>query len=444
MTGVGIAALAIAVATLVLGRRDVTRPAVAFGSVWFGCIALAQLRLTEVETQWSPGFTRLAFAGGLAFMLAATVAGGTAHARERIRVSRDHYMASRLVKAGLLLAAGGLAGVAYKAHVLGGIPLLSNRADELRGHAIQGGEVAVPAWSSALTDGFFLAMWCFLAAIWMLWKRTPRRNIIGLGLLAAGSLFGVALLASRNSILFAVSVPVAAAYLSHRAQRRSARLGLVAITLATVAAIIGGLFVVRLSEGGQRDTFLHREMDRQALLVRPVIPFYINAVYPLEAASRVYRAVPQQQPYTDGGSSLTSLPDAAFPEGKPAIGSTFAVLMRSQVPGSPTWSVATYQGRLYADGGWQIVLLGSLLLGLGFGALYRWARSRSGFLALAVVGYLAYYSAFMVYDNFLSFSIIAIYDLAVVALVDFYARGRVRATIASLIQPPGEAETTTG
>ena len=419
-----VAALAIAAATLYLGRRDVTRPAVAFGVIWFGCVALAQLRLTELETRWPTGFTLLVFTGGLAFMLAATLAGGLAAARGRIAIRSDDYRARRLVAAALVLAAGGVLGMAYKAHVLGGVPLLSGRADELRANAIQDGEVVVPAWSSALTNGFYLAMWCALAALWVLRGRATRLQRGALWLLVAAGLFGTALLASRNTILFAALVPLAGVYVLTRPSRRSALAG-AAVGAGIVALVVGGLFVARLAEATPgRESFLERELERQSIALRPVLPFYINGVYPFEAASRLYRAVPDRLPYTLGGASLTSLPDAAFPEGKPPLGTELSELMRSPASAGLAWSVATYQGRLYADIGWPGVVLGSLLLGLAFGALYRWARPRAGFLFVALVAYVAYYAAFMVYDNLFSFSVIAVYDLAVIALIDRYARSR--------------------
>jgi oligosaccharide repeat unit polymerase len=443
---VGLAALAIAIATLYAGRRDVTRPAVAFGVVWFGCVALAQLRLTLLETPWPTGFAVLVFAGGLLFMLAAALAGGTAAARLTVVVSRERYSVRRAIVAGAVLAAGGIAGTAYKAHVLGGLPLLSGNADELRAHAFKGGEVAVPAWSSALTDGFFLAMWCFLLALWLLWGRAPRWKPAAVGLCAAACLFGVALLASRNTVLLAVAVPLIALYLLFLPRRRIARGGAAIAAAGVVALVVGGLFVFRLAQGEGRDAFLNREMDRRPPVVRPLIPFYVSAVYPFEAASRLYQAVPHQEPYTLGGASLTSLPDAFFPEGKPPIGTDIAVLMRTPwVASQPTWSVAGYQGRLFADAGWAGVLLGSALLGLAFGSLYRWARAGRGVLALAVIAYVAYYSAFMVYDNLLSFTVIAVYDLAVVAAVDRWARGALRNPFASRFPRRSEApQATTG
>ncbi|HEX8646000.1 MAG TPA: hypothetical protein VF715_03805 [Thermoleophilaceae bacterium] len=418
-----VAALAIAALTLFLGRRDVTRPAVAFGVVWFGFVALAQLRLTTLETPWPAGFRLLVFAGGLAFVGAATLAGGTAAVRRDAGVRRDDHRGRPLVIAALVLCACGVAGTAYKAHVLGGLPLLSGEADVVRARAIQGGEVVVPAWSTALTNCFYLGMWCALLALWVLRGRTPRVRLAALWALAAGALFGVALLASRNTLLFAAGIPVICAYLIARPERRAARLAWAGLAAGIVVLIVGGLFVARLAERApQEETFLDRELAAQPLVLKPLVPFYINAVYPLEAASRVYRAVPDQIPYTHGAASLTSLPDAAFPEGKPPFGDDTGVLMRSPEAPGLGWTVAGYEGRLLADAGPAGVVLGSLLLGLGFGALYRWARGRPGVLPVVLVAYLAYYSAFMVYDNYLSFTVIGVFDLAVVAAIGALAR----------------------
>src|SRR5919206_842097 len=91
-----------------------------------------------------------------------------------------------------------------------------------------------------------------------------------------------------------------------------------------------------------------------------------------------------------------------------------------------TWTVASYQGRLYADLGWQGVILGSILLGLSLGYIYRWARSRAGFVAVAVVGYAVYYAAFMIYDNLVSFTLIAAFDLALITVLTYYLRGEAR------------------
>ena len=76
-----------------------------------------------------------------------------------------------------------------------------------------------------------------------------------------------------------------------------------------------------------------------------------------------------------------------------------------------------------ASGDWIRYVPHIQLLGLGFGRLYRWARRKAGLLAVALVAYVAYYSIFMVYDNLLSFSLIVVYDLALILVLERYARG---------------------
>jgi hypothetical protein len=189
------------------------------------------------------------------------------------------------------------------------------------------------------------------------------------------------------------------------------------------------VFSARVAQAPDRpDAYLDGQAARLPAVVRPALPLYVNAVYPLEAARRLYGAVPEHRPYSLGAASLTSLPDAAFPHGKPPIGAVMGTLMATPPTPGLLWTVGSYQARLYADLGWAGVLLGSLLLGLAFGALYRWARGRSGLLPATLIAYLAYYSAYMVYDNQLSFSLVAFYDLAVVAAVAARARRRPAAT----------------
>jgi hypothetical protein len=417
-------ALLIAGGLLWLGRNDLTRPAVAFGVPWFGFVALGQLRLTELEQPWSAGFTAVAIGGGLAFVLAAIVAGGTAPARGAMRVDRDGLRERRLVGAAIVLIAAGVVGAAYKAHVLGGIPVLSDDPDVVRARAGAEGRIILPAWSSALTNGFHLGMWCALAALWVGRSSRSAASTAGLWLLAAAGLAGTSFDASRNVILFALVVPAIAAYLV--ARRRSiiqaASIGAAACVLTLG---VGGLFVARVARSDSTAlTYVEREIDRHPLALRPLVPIYVNAIYPLEAARRVYDAVPERLPYGLGANSLLALPDALFPEGKPTYSHNVAVLMDTGRKEQLSWAVATYQGRLLADLGWQGVALGSILLGLAFGSLHRWARNRAGLMPIAAIGYVAYYSAYMAYDNLASFTLISVFDLAVIAGLGVYCTGK--------------------
>jgi oligosaccharide repeat unit polymerase len=418
-----------------LGRQDLTRAAVTFGVPWFGLIAVAQLRLTSVEHPWSTGFTFLAIGGGLAFVVAATLAQGTPPNRGIVAVNRQQVREQRLVFAALVLVAGGVAGVAYKAHVLGAIPLLSDNPDVVRGSAVRNGDAVLPPWSSALTNGLYLGMWCVLAALWVGREGRSRARVVGLWLLAVAALAGVCLEASRNVVLFALVVPGIAAYLLAGPRGRASTAAWIAAAICVLAVGVGGLFVARLMRADSAArTYIETELDRHPPALRPLVPVYINAVFPIEAARRLYGAVPNQIPYGFGGNSLVSLPAAFFPEGKPSMGSDVGALMRTGTGEQLTWTVATYQGPLIADLGWQGVVLGSLLLGLAFGALQRWARRQIGFLAVAVIAYVAYYSAYMLYDNLLSFTVIAVYDLAVIAVVDAVVTGQLDSPIRSLVQ----------
>lgn len=408
-----------------LGRRDLTRPAVAFGSVWFAWVALAQLQLTTLEEDWSTGFALMVLGGGALFVIAATLAGGTAPARGSVGLAAGEVRIRPLVVATVILIAGAVVGAAYKADRLGGVPLFSDNPDLVRGRAFTG-VADLPTWSSALTGGFYLGMWCALAALWLGRGRLSRRAAAGIWLLALAGFGGVCLEASRNLAFFALAVPVIALYLVARPRPSRARTAL-AVAAAAVAVLgVGGLFALRLSQaGGEASEFIRTELDRQPAAVRPILPAYVNGALPLEGARRLYEGVPSQYSYGRGASSLTSLPNAAFPEGKAQYGSSVAALMGTGQRGQITWSVASYQGRLVADLGWRGVLLGSVLLGLAFGAVHRWARTRTGLLPVAAIAFVAYYAAFMVYDNQLSFTLIGFYDLAVIAAVGAVATGRI-------------------
>jgi oligosaccharide repeat unit polymerase len=422
--GVALVALAIAAAAAYLGRRDLSRPAVVFGLSWFGFVALAQLHLTEVETDWSFSFAAATIGGGVTFMIAALAASGTAPARAAVTLDRDRYKIDRLVGIAVVLMLGATAGWVYKAHVLGGVPLLSGDPDAIRGRAFTG--AGVPAWSSALTGGFYLAFWILLAAARMSWGSLGRLRRAALLALAAAALFGVALDASRNVMLLAVGVPAVAAYvLSAPAGRRQALLR-AGVALLLVVAIVGGVFLARLAQGNAGDAgnrFIHRELDRRSVVLRPLIPLYVNGVLPLDGLQGLREAIPDYAPWGEGTYSLLSLPSRLFTHEKPLVG----VIVSNQLAGRGAgfWTVASYQGRAFGDYGTAGVIGVSGLLGLLFGGAYRFARRRSGIFALVLIGYVAYYSAYLIYDNLLSFTLIGLYDLGVVLAAEGLGRWQI-------------------
>jgi oligosaccharide repeat unit polymerase len=219
---------------------------------------------------------------------------------------------------------------------------------------------------------------------------------------------------SRNSLLFAVAVPLVVAYLASGPLARRQALGLAAVALVLVA-FASVVFAERISQRGGGETFYELATEDKPVVVKPVMPAYIAGTYGFETFRRVHDAFPGRYTYGYGGYQLTSMPDKAFPDGKPPVGTVFGLLSWDG-PGSATWTVASYQGRAYADFGIAGVLLASMLLGVLFGGVYRLAREYPSVLTLVATGCAVYIAAFMVYDNLLSFSVAVVYDLTVVGV----------------------------
>ena len=423
---IALPAIAIVAATAVLGRSDLSRPQVVLGVVWFSCVAVAQLHLTEAEAKWPLGFSAVVFGGGLAFMAAAAVATGTRPARGAISAPRERYSARRMVLIALVLMAGAVAGWIYKAHQFGGIPLFSEHIDITRTRFRSAtGEPTIPTWASALTGGFYLALWLLIAAAALRWRSIGITRRALLVALCALCLLGVALDASRNQVLLAVFVPLVGGYLlAPRPTRRGAALRAASVTLV-LAVVVGGGFVARLAQpapSSGADTFTEHAQRQNGRALRPLLPLYVNTVLPMDAYRELWGAFPDKAAWGRGAYSTESFPSAFFPSGKPHFGMVVSGQMGARK--APFWTVATYQSRAYGDFGAGGVLGASLLLGLLFGGAYRAGRAASGLWGAAIIGYVAYYTAFAAYDNLLSFTLIGVYDLAVLLAVQRVAERR--------------------
>ena len=409
-----------------LGRRDLAHPAVAFGGLWFGFVALAQLRLTEFEHAWGWEMTALTLGGGALFVVSAAAAAGTASVRGR-RPDLSGLSDRRLLVIAALLIAGGVIGVLWKAHLTGGIPLFAENVDHARARARgEAGGQAVPAPLTFLTNGFHLALWALMLAAYLAWRRWSLRVRLLVLAMAAVCLVGALAGVSRNIFIFTLAVPAIVVYLwTPRLPRRIAR-GTVggAVALALFASVA---LAIRTDDIGGGTNFLTRAAEEQPVVVRPLLPLYIGGAYALESERRLVAAFPERFSYGLGGYSLASLPDKAFPQGKPPRAVILASLTWER-GGDPSWTVATYQGRAYADlGGWG-VLFSSIALGVLLGLVYRYGRERPSLPAMVAVAYAAYYAAFMLYDNLLSFTLASVYDLMVVVAIAVLARRRGQGT----------------
>src|SRR3954471_14666747 len=340
---IALVALAIAATVGYLGRRDLSRPAVVFGVSWFAFVALAQLQLTPVERDWSFSFAAATIGGGLAFIVASLAPSRTRPARGAIQPDPDRYKQRRLLAIAVVLMLGATGAWIYKAHVLGGVPLLSDDPDVVRGRAFAGSDL--PAWSTALADGFYLAFWILLAVALMTWGALGRLQRFGLLVLAAAALFGVALDASRNLILLAVGVPAVAAYLLSTPASRRQALVRAGAGLLVVLVVVGGIFLARLAQGNAGNPgnqFIQHELDTHSVVVRPLIPIYVNGVLPLDGSQGLRAAIPDHAPWGRGRYSLLSLPSSVFTNDKPEFG----VIVSNQLTakGAEFWTVSSYQG----------------------------------------------------------------------------------------------------
>lgn len=409
------------------GRHDITRPAVAFGVPWFAAVALAQLSLTDFSEPWDLRFSAVALGGGLAFVVAAILAAGTRGARGAIKppVPGD-YDSRRMLVAAVVLLLGGVVGWWLASRTLGGVPLFSGDIDAVRSRAYGESEVAIPSYVTFLTDGCYLGGWALLAFAAMRWRSLSRGaralTLLGVGAAGVGALAG----GSRNVLLFAVAVPLLVVYAATNPLPRRLARSLVAVGIC-MAVVFSAFFLIRTNANVATSGYLANELEKHPRVLRPLLPVYVAATYPLEAERRLLGALPDRFEHTGGSATLASFPDAFFPDGKAAYGPQLGALTNTDENGL-YWTVATYQGRTLSDFGSTAIFPFSILLGLAFGLAYRACRAGRGFLPLAGVAVLAYYSAFMTYDNLLSFSVIAVYDLTVVAALELICRAPQRAT----------------
>jgi oligosaccharide repeat unit polymerase len=408
---VGSLAAVLAAAVVYRGRRDLTHPAVPFLGVFFTAVALSQLRLTDFEHAWSNEFTALVVGGACLLAGGVVFAGGTDPVRGTIAIDRSWYRPKFLLILAAALFVGALAGLAWKASILGGVPLFSEDPDAVRGRGRSAaGEFTVPAPATFLTHGFAIAGWLLLVVAWVVRpERRLHRAALGVALVicAVGAFSG----ASRHALAFALAIPLIGAYILAPQKVTTGRL--LAVT-AAVIVLLSSFFLIRSSG------FVGQEIDEQPVVAKPVIPVYVSAAYPLETERRLLDALPDRFSYGLGANSLNRLPDFVFPEGKPLYRELNGSLTVAE--DAPFFTVATYQGLLAADFGASGVLLGSFILGLLFGLAYRACRGASRFLAIFVLGFVAYEAALFTYTNAINLTFP--YVFVVLALAEWLARDR--------------------
>jgi oligosaccharide repeat unit polymerase len=414
------ASLLLAIGFLYAGRSDLSRPEFLLPAIWYSAVTLAQTHLLAgYQTPWSAHMVLTAFFAPLVFAAGSLVGGGGA-TRPTSRMPLAGLSAGRLRAAGAFLLLVGFAGLALKAQRTGGVALFADEIDSLR----SAGGIKIPAWLTMMTDCLFLSTWTFLIAGGSRSRGAAR--VMDFSLAAVG-LAGVAFGASRNTLLITLLVPAIFAYLAGAARgisRRGLIWSLVLVTSVTLVA--SGLFYVRTGQhkqGSFETAFYSYVVPKTPVVLRPLLPLYIGLTAPLETLNRT----------TIHSDSAISGVSYFFPGIPPRItpfgprGDFYAFTAAASRP--YYFNVATFVGAAYLDGAVPMALLIALIMGLAFGVARRFLLRSPTPASLAIVAYLTYLVAFLIYENLFTFyTLSVVFDLIVIwSVLNF---GSVRQTSA--------------
>jgi oligosaccharide repeat unit polymerase len=389
------------------GKKDLSRPHVILPAVWFLAVAVAQLKLLDFETAWSTETTAVVFGAPLLFSLTCWLASTGCPDRPNT-LPETKPDTGRLRVAAIALLLGGCAGLAWKSTLLGGIPLLSDSIDELR----SAGGIRIPAYVTFLTDGFFLSSW--VAAVSLIGGK-GRGRLLEWCLLIAG-FAGVALSASRNTMLLTIAIPLISMYRAGLLRAFSARqFWLRAAVALAVASIVSGLFFYRTSQHSHtafEEQFYGKTVRETPVLLRPMLPVYIGLAVPFETLNRLIETPPPE-----GGAGAYSLPGVP-PQIWP-LGSRYKLYLVTGLLTQPYYfNVATFVGGFYADGRLLGAFVGSILLGLAFGFMWRIFASKNSLAYAVLSAYVVYLTAFLLYEDLLGFyTLSVVWDMLVLGYV---------------------------
>jgi hypothetical protein len=408
-----VAAVGLAGAALFVGRRDLTQPHVLLPLVWFAAVAVAQVDFFNYQTPWSRETTTVVFACPLVLAAASRWAAGPMSVRTVRPRGIDPVIDARVRIASCILIVLGAAGLYLKIQILGTAPIFSDSIDTLR----SAGGIKIPAYLTFLTNCFALCGWLRTYRFFAGSKATSlRAEDLALVAVALG---GVAASASRNALLLTLILPLIFAYLVGAFRDR--RLGttiVLTIGTAVAVAIIAGLFFIRTSQ--HRDSafesyFYRGVVPATPAVLRPTLPIQIGVAAPFETLNRVVRSTHRPGTRPAGHYSVPGLPtQLSFLTGPRAN----FYLLTAKLSSPYYFNVSTYAGPLYADLGLGGLLFASTVLGVLFGFSRRFLFLAGSMAAYAIAAYLAYLTAFLLYENVLTFyTFSVVWDLTILFLL---------------------------
>lgn len=368
---------------------DVLNPVRVFGAVWCFCLALVSLKLTTTISDWGPTMWAYVLAGLFSFIGGFWLLTGL---RTRNQYPRREYSKMQLPPSELLLAPRtvglavvclgiGVGTLSYLYSQIGLVPLLSGNIDAARSQftsPIGQGE-ANPQYNVLLNKiiilfTFFSKYAAYLSCILLFQKgRKSRLQIFVCRVLIVGGILALASQGIRSEVFHVLVVSAALFHYLSRPLRLKE------------LAVIGAMFILLLSIAGYwRDAagsraIAHARAERWSRL--PPGDFWDQITYgyfritaPFETFYRLTRDLPAQ-PEPSSGYSFYFLHRFVPRENLQDV----AFRLYSQDMITPT-----FLGEFYADFGFWGILLGPLVLGLGYGYVYSQNERRQSLYWLFV------------------------------------------------------------
>lgn len=363
-------------------RPDFSSPSTVLPVCWLLGLALAQIRLLHVQQPWSRTAWLVMLWTPVAFFLGGVIGGNIASLAVKPRVNRPSAAALAAAlqsRRSLLLISAlttiGLAGVAYQFAHARDIPLFTSHIDAAR-TSLPGGP------SIAALDALVVAATLALVAP----ERLISRAAVPYVVLAALALGALALTGGRGNV---VVPPVVAGLARWQLGRRPAMWSLAAV----VVLMLGAFSIVFYLRAGQEahqawatELLGHVVYHMPAPLV-PLFPIWVAVAMNFNTLARVVAHYPRYHPFGHGIYDSRAL--HMFLHSAPLNAGKL----------TPPWTLSTFAGPLWADGGFIALTLGVGLIGCLTTFICRAGRRHGGLGYLLVSCYMLFLAVFCLYQN---------------------------------------------
>ena len=361
------------------GGNALLSPLIVFPVLWLVGGILAQIRISDTQSSWSPLMWTVAVVTPVAFLL------GGLGAREAIRRRPVRETASSEPRVNKRLRILLLVGVAlgwlellHQFVAAGTIPLFDASISAAR-FSQPGGPTIL------LTD-------CLTAAaiVALCLPRRLRFPEAGFELGVAASCFvGFALQGGRTTLVLVLVTVFSIRWL----QWGRPRMRVLAWGVVLLLTVICAFFYQRTAQ--QRDEPFEAELYAEILpstplVLEPLIPVYLGFATNFEALARVVDHYPAEESFAHGSFSAHGI-DYFVP--------TARDLSDVSADLSPPWITSTVAGTLWADWGMLALVPGLALVGAIAGGAFELQRRTGLFRHRLLAGYMLYLAAFGVYTN---------------------------------------------